>query len=121
MKKLIIVIISLLIYSCSYEWPPHYVTFEEAIEFIIEHYGDPILIRDTSFYDDGIVRNRVVYWEIVPPEFADVDKYGRERYYTSINIEIWNQPYSDRSIVLKYRQYGWEVLRWNKGNYTPVI
>lgn len=123
MRKLILIaIIVILFASCQnpYVWPPPYVTFEEAIEFITEDYGEPYLIRDTVFYEDGTIRNRVAYWEIDPPELIpdpDDRRFG-DRFYTSISMEAWNQPYEDE--IKRRRQYGWEVLRWNKGNYTPV-
>ena len=126
MKRIIfLLLISFLILSCApYEFYP-YVTFEEATAYITEQYGEPGLIKDTVFYDDGTVRNRLVYWRIDPPEiehYVDVyngREYPRTREYTSYYIEIWNQNNDDRNVIIRYRQYGWEVLRETKGAYWP--
>lgn len=118
MKKLIVVIVAMLIFaSCSWEYNPHLTTFEESIEEITADYGDPILVIDTVWYPDGIVRNRVAYWNIDPPEYWGDNMYGQPQYYTSVSTEVWNQPYSDQSSVYRHNQYGWEMLRWSKGNF----
>lgn len=124
MKRIILLLsISFLFFSCSYEWPPPYVNFEEATAHITEQYGEPAVIRDTAFYDDGTVRNRVVYWDIDPPETEIfTTDYGQvvTREYITYYIEIWNQPYSNRSTVIRYRQYGWEILRESRTLYQYV-
>lgn len=125
--KLILILLSMVFISCQEPIFYPYVTFEEAISEITDDYGDPAVIRDTTFYDDGTVRNRIVYWDIDPPEEYTVILYegtSREikavRYYTMAQAEVWHQAYGDRSTITRYRQYGWEILRWNKGNYDFI-
>lgn len=122
MKRIILLLsIPFLVLSCSYEWLPHYTTFEEATAHITEKYGEPALVRDTVFYDDGTVRNRVAYWDINPPEIVQEEitfvfsinneyTYIKENEYITYFVEAWNQTSSERSIVLKYNQYGWGIL-----------
>ena len=140
----------LLLASCSYDWPPPYVDFEEATAHITEKYGEPAVIRATAFYEEGesykdipdstslveqqdSIRRLVVYWDIDPPEVKEewiTKTYGpgseyeytylKTTEYITYQIEIWNQPYSDRTTINRYRQYGWEILREHKSTYQYV-
>lgn len=118
MKKIILFLITVIIFiSCQDPWATYpYTTFDQAIEEITNEYGDPAVVKDTVFYDDGTVRNRVAYWDIDPPEYYGDNHIGQPQYYTTISAEIWNQPYNDKNSLVRYRQYGWELLRLTKGN-----
>lgn len=128
MKKIILAILSFIIISCSWEWtPPEPISFEEATSHITELYGEPAVVRDTVFYEDGTVRNRVAYWDIDPPEEYEVTiEYGGGRlytytsYYTTYSVEAWNQPDGSLDGWKIYRHYGWELLRGNKGKYQYI-
>lgn len=73
MKKIILFIIVVIIFSaCQDPWATYpYTTFDQAIEEITVDYGDPAIVRDTVFYDDGTVRER-----------------EETRYYTTIQAEV---------------------------------
>lgn len=128
MKRLFFFIIPIVIFiSCQDPWATYpYTTFDQALEEISNEYGEPALIKDTVFYDDGTVRNRMVYWDIDPPEPYTVtvgsgeSSYTSTRYYTTVSAEVWHQPYGDKSSLVRHRQYGWEILRWNKGTYQYI-
>lgn len=122
MRKLLLIITTLTIFlSCQNPWETYpYTTFEQSIEEITNDYGEPKVIKETCFYDDGTVRNQVIYFDIDPPEYYGDDFLGRPQYYTTISAEVWHQPYSDKNSLVKHDLYGWELLHWTKGKFSYI-
>jgi len=115
MKTLVLTLVLVLFFSCA-PWERPYVDFDTAISEITVDYGSPAFIRDTVWYPDGSVRNRVAYWEIDEfDEFAFYNIYGVAYYYTSISAEIWNQ---NDPTNWNQTRYGWEILTWKKSRTT---
>lgn len=100
--------------SCQWDYVIPYITYEETIQPYIDEYGEPKIVNETEWYEDGTLRKRSVYFEIDPPE-PFYNKYNRLRYYTSMHVVVWQVPTLEDATTKWH--YGWNVLSETKGAY----
>lgn len=107
----IIMVVLIGLASCSMPMAHNPATFEEAISPYVEVYGEPDVVRDTYFLEDGTVSRRLVSWDISSyEELSHINNITREEvYYTTLNVEVANSPHPDS--YNRFRIVGWVVIR----------
>ena len=106
------VVIVGVLFSCNLH-SPAYVSFDESIETFTNTYGEPHIINDIDWYEDGQVRYAYVYWNILDhKEISHYDSSGNPVYNDMLIVKVWHQPYRDE--YWRRWHWGWKAMSFAK-------